>query len=203
MLLEYASHRQLFHEGLDMTGGLHLVGVHALRRSSKWFLLLGALSMIAGILAIGYSLVTTIASVVFFGSLLLIVGGVGVAHAFYCKEWGGFFIDLFSGLLYSVVGLMMILHPVEGAIGLTLLIAASLLISGVFKMAVAASTQSHNWVWLFFSGALNLLLGIMIWSQWPVSGLWVIGLFVGLDMLSNGWWLLMLGLTARTLPEAG
>ena len=72
---------------------------------------------------------------------------------------------------------------------------------GIFRILVAVTIRFQNWVWLLLHGVVNVLLGIAIWRQWPLSGLWVIGLFVGIDMLLNGWSLVMLGLAAKKLPE--
>jgi uncharacterized membrane protein HdeD (DUF308 family) len=80
------------------------------------------------------------------------------------------------------------------------MIALFLIIGGVFRMVVAFAVQFHNRPWLFLHGAIDVLLGILIWRQWPLSGLWVIGLFVGIDMIFNGWSLIMLGLAAKRLP---
>ena len=124
-------------------------------------------------------------------------------HAFSCAKWSGFFIDLLTGILYVVVGFMMIANPGESAAALTLLIAMFLMFGGIFRIVVAISTRYQHWGWLLLHGVVSLLLGISIWRQWPLSGLWVIGLFVGIDMLLNGWSLVMLGLAAHKLPAPG
>ena len=92
---------------------------------------------------------------------------------------------------------MFLRHPDKAALTLTLLLAAFLMAGGVIRIAAAVSLQFPNWGWQVVSGALNLLLGILIWAQWPVSGLWVIGLFVGIEMIFNGWTWVMLALTLR------
>jgi len=131
------------------------------------------------------------------------VGGVvEAAHACSCKGWGGFFVDLLTGILYVVVGFMVVANPGVTALALTLLIAMFLVFGGIFRIAVAVVVRFQNWIWLLLHGVVNLLLGIAIWRQWPLSGLWVIGLFVGIDMLLNGWSLIMLGLAAKSLPTA-
>ena len=129
------------------------------------------------------------------------MGGVlQAAHACSCKGWGGFFIDLLTGILYVVVGFMVVANPGTTAVALTLLIAMFLTFGGIFRIMVALVVRFQNWIWLLLHGVVNLLLGIAIWRQWPLSGLWVIGLFVGIDMLFNGWSLVMLGLAAKNLP---
>ena len=77
-----------------------------------------------------------------------------------------------------------------------------LIIGGIFRVVVAISVRFPNSAWMLFHGAVNLLLGVSILQDWPLSGLWVIGLFVGIDMIFNGWSLVMLGFAARRLPNA-
>jgi uncharacterized membrane protein HdeD (DUF308 family) len=143
----------------------------------------------------------TIASVFFFGWLLIIGGVMEVIHAFWHKRWAGFFLDLLTGILYIVAGWMMVTNPAESALLLTLVIAMFLVFEGVFRIVAALAARYPHWGWVMFNGVISLILGIMIWRQWPYSGLWVIGLFVGIEMLLNGWSLVMLSLTGRKLPD--
>jgi uncharacterized membrane protein HdeD (DUF308 family) len=178
------------------------LGMDELRQSAGWFIGLGVLLVVLGMAALAYTAVTTIISVVLFGWLLLMVGALQAAHAMWRSRWGGFFIELCSGVLYAVVGLMIVAAPQQAAEGLTLLIAVLLIVGGIFRLAIAVSGNYHHWGWLFLSGLINLLLGVMIWRQWPLSGLWVIGVFVGIDMIFNGWTMIMLGTMARKLTDA-
>ena len=184
-----------------MEQAIQLTGEGELKRSWGWFLALGIALIVLGTIAIGSTLVMTIASVFFFGWLLIIGGVMEVIHAFWHKRWAGFFLDLLTGVLYVVVGWMAVTNPKESALLLTLVIAMFLLFEGVFRIVTALAARYPHWGWVMFNGVISLLLGIMIWRQWPYSGLWVIGLFVGIEMLLNGWSLVMLSLTGRKLPE--
>ena len=124
-----------------------------------------------------------------------------VVHAFWHKRWAGFFLDLLTGILYSVAGWMMITNSQESALLLTLLIAMFLVFEGVLRIVAALAVRDPHWGWVLLDGGVSLLLRILIWRRWPVSALWVIGFFVGIEMLLNGWSLVMLSLTGRTLPE--
>jgi uncharacterized membrane protein HdeD (DUF308 family) len=169
----------------------------ALKRSWGWFLTLGILQIILGTVAIGWSVFATVVTVVFLGWLLLIGGFVSAAHAFWRKRWQGFFLDLATGILYLVAGCIMIGEPAAAAVALTLLIAMFLLMGGIFRIVVALSGHLDHWGWVMLNGLITAALGIMIWRQWPLSGLWVIGLFVGIEMIFYGWSLVMLGLMAK------
>ena len=107
---------------------------------------------------------------------------------------------LLMGVLYIVVGLLFLNRPVSALEALTLLLACSLMVSGVFRIVGSLLDRFPHWGWIFFGGVLNLVLGLMIWQQWPVSGFWVIGLFVGIDMIFNGWTWIMLALRLKQLP---
>ena len=178
---------------------LHLVGVDQLRRRWGWFVGLGIVLVVLGTIAIGSSVIFTLASMVFLGWLMIIGGVLQTAHAFSCKERAGFFIDLLSGLLYSVAGFLIVVNPAATAMGLTLMIAILLIFGGIFRIVAAIAVRFHNGIWLVLHGLVNLLLGTCILQEWPVSGLWVIGLFIGIDMLFSGWSLIMLGFAAKNL----
>ena len=180
---------------------LNEVGLEQVSRRWGWYLALGILLVVLGTFAIGRSCLLTVVSVGVFGWLMIFAGVAEVVHSFWNgRGWGGFFIDLLSGLLYVVVGFMIVGNPASTAVALTLLIAMFLIFDGVFRIATALSVRNPNWGWVLFNGVVSLLLGIMIWRQWPLAGLWVIGLFIGIQMIFNGWSLVMLALAAKNLP---
>ena len=183
-----------------MEQAIQLTGSDELRRHWGWYLALGIVLIVLGTIAIGSTFVMTIASVFFFGWLLIIGGVMAVIHAFWHKRWSGFFLDLLTGILYVVAGWMMVTNTKESALLLTLIIAMFLVFEGVFRIVAALAARYPHWGWVMFNGIISLVLGVMIWRQWPYSGLWVIGLFVGIEMLLNGWSLVMLSLTGRRLP---
>ena len=177
-------------------------GIDEVRKHSTWFLVIGIALVILGMIAIGYAVEMTIVSVVFLGWLLIIGGIFEVIHGFSRRQWSGFFINLLGGVLYAVAGVVMIANPALAAVSLTLLIAIILIVAGVFRLIVAFSRPLHHRGWLILNGVISIVLGIMIWRSWPVSGLWVIGMFVGIDMIFDGWTEIMLALSARNLPAS-
>jgi uncharacterized membrane protein HdeD (DUF308 family) len=145
----------------------------------------------------------TIVSVMFLGWLLLFAGLFEIVHGFARRAWGGFFINLMGGLLYGVTGFLMVSHPGIAAITLTFMIAMLLIVAGTFRIFVAFSTPIHHRTWLILNGVISLFLGFCIMSSWPVSGSWVIGLFIGIDMIFDGWTEVMLALSSGgTSPES-
>ena len=184
-----------------MEQAIQLTGSDELRRYWGWYLALGIVLIVLGTIAIGSTFVMTIASVLFFGWLLIIGGVMEAVHAFWHKRWAGFFLDLLTGILYIFAGWMMVTNPAESALLLTLIIAMFLVFEGVFRIVAAIAARYPHWGWVLFNGVISLILGISIWQRWPYSGLWVIGLFVGSALLLNGWSLVMLGLPSHKLPE--
>jgi uncharacterized membrane protein HdeD (DUF308 family) len=181
--------------------GWHLIGAEEVRRTWGWFLALGIVLVLLGMMALGWSVLTTLVSVVIFGWFLLLGGVLSVVHAFLRRRWGGFFLELFAGILYAVFGLMVVSNPAVSAVALTLLIAVFLMIGGLFRIFTALTVRFHHWIWVLLNGVISLLLGLMIWSQWPVAGLWVIGLFIGIDLIFYGWSLIMLAMAVRSIPS--
>ncbi len=174
----------------------------AIRGQWAWLLALGIVLVVVGTIAIGMPLLTTLATALTIGVLLLLGGVAQLVGAFWTRDWSGFFLMLLMGVLYIVLGLLFVRQPIQAAEALTLLLACTLMVSGVFRIAGSLMHQFSQWGWIFFGGVLNVALGVMIWLQWPFSGFWVIGLFVGIDMLFSGWTWIMLALRLKNLPGA-
>ena len=179
-----------------------LGALEELHRHWALFLSVGVALMALGIVATLTAGLSTIVAVDFFGWILVIAGAGVTLHAFWAKRWSGFFLQLFSGLLYLVAGWMLATHGELSAIALTLVIAISFVVQGAFRIGAALSTRIDGWDGLLVSGIITLLLGLMIWNEWPLSGVWVIGLFVGIDMFFYGGWFVSLALAVRTLGRA-
>jgi len=175
-------------------------GIEEVRKRWLWFFAVGLLLILLGTIAIGSSVLMTLATMELIGWLLIGTGLFQIIHAFSTRGWNGFFVDLLSGILSTVVGALIAASPAATAVTLTLLIAMFLIFGGVSRIVVAISFRFPNWIWLLVHGLINLWLGVAIWQEWPFSGLWVIGLFVGIDMIFNGWSLVMLALAAKSLP---
>jgi uncharacterized membrane protein HdeD (DUF308 family) len=94
----------------------------------------------------------------------------------------------------------MVANPAAGALSLTLLLAAFFMVGGILRIVAAVSFRFPGRGWAVFGGLVTLVLGAMIWSEWPTSSIWVIGTFVGIDLIFDGWSLVMTGMAARQLP---
>ena len=176
-------------------------GLQEYRRNWGWLLASGIISILLGVIAVVDSVAATIASMFIFGWFLLIVGIVEAVQTFRHRRSGHVLLHVLNAVLSFVVGLMLLRHPVAGALVLTLLLAAYFTVSGIFRIATAVSLRIPHWGWGVVSGVITLLLGIMVWAQWPVSGLWIIGLFIGIHLIFSGWAQVMLASALRRLPS--
>jgi uncharacterized membrane protein HdeD (DUF308 family) len=181
---------------------LPLAAIQELHRHWVFFFALGVALMALGIVATLTAGLSTIVAVDFFGWILVIAGAGVTIHAFWAKRWSGFFLQLLSGLLYLVAGWTLATRPELSAIALALVIAISFVVQGAFRIGAALSTRIDGWGSLLASGIITLLLGLMIWNEWPLSGVWVIGVFIGIDMFFYGGWLVSLALSVRKLAKA-
>ncbi len=183
-------------------GRLGVGELEGLRESSVLLIGMGIALMILGTVAIGSSFIATYATVLVFGMLLLLGAILQVFTAFWGRRWRGFFLHLLAGVVYFIAGVFMIENPIAAAVGLTLLVAACLLVGGILRIVLSVAERFDGWRWMLLNGLISLLLGVSIWRQWPLSGQWVIGLFVGIEILFSGLSWLMLGLAVRSTPRA-
>jgi uncharacterized membrane protein HdeD (DUF308 family) len=163
-----------------------------------WFIALGAALIVLGVIAAGSSVTTTFVSMLFLSAVLLIGGVVRFVSAFSAREWTGSLLLALSGALYVVAGVLTYRHPVTAALALTLLFAALFLGVGLFRMIASLWYRFPSWGWVTLSGAISFILGLMLWNAWPASGLWFIGLCIGIDLIVEGVGWLMLSHGADT-----
>ena len=179
---------------LGRAGGFNL---DDFQKNRGWFLALGILLLIVGTLAIIYDVTATLISVFFFGWLLIFVGAFEALQSFWQPKWSGLFLQLTVGILAVVVGFHFLTSPAAGALVLTFLMAVYFMVIGILRAVTALTMRFPSWGWVLFSGIVTFILGVLIKQQWPVSGLWIIGLFIGIDMIFRGWSYVMLFLAAR------
>ncbi len=171
-------------------------------REIRVFLMgMGIALIVLGTAAIGSSFIATLATMLVFGILMLLGAIFQVVTALWGRSWRGFFLHLLMGVLYLIAGVFLIERPEEAALGLTLVVAVCLLVGGILRVLVSAVERFDGWGWEFLNGIVSVILGTAIWRQWPLSGEWVIGLFVGIEMLFSGVSWLMLGLALRSVQK--
>jgi uncharacterized membrane protein HdeD (DUF308 family) len=171
--------------------------LHELQQNRGWLIAFGIIAIVAGLAAITYSVLATLVSVIFLAWLLIFAGVLEVVYAIRHRERGHLILYLLEGILAIVVGALLLQSPARGAVVLTLLLAAYFVLAGIFRIVGALALRLPHWGWVLASGIISLALGIVVWGGWPTTGLWVIGLFIGINMIFSGFARLMLGLALR------
>ena len=178
--------------------------VQPLRAKWGWIVALGVVYLIAGFVTLGSVLSATVVSVFLVGIMMIIAGVAEVINAFEVRGWGKFVLWLLLGALYIIAGLVTFRNPLLAAAVLTLILGVALVASGIMRIILAFSVQREApWIWVLLSGAITLLLGALILARWPISSLYILGLFLGIDLIfaGIGWLGLGLGLRQRS-PSA-
>jgi uncharacterized membrane protein HdeD (DUF308 family) len=175
--------------------------LHPLRNQWWCFLLLGIALLALGIFCIIDPLVPTLASVIVLGFVLMAAGITQIVSAFWAGKWSGMLIHILIGVLYIVVGYMIIDAPVINMVLITKFIAIFLIVSGAFRIISALVVRFQDWGWALLNGGVTLLLGVIINRQLPEAALWVIGLFIGIEMVFNGWAWVMLAFGLRAVAK--
>jgi uncharacterized membrane protein HdeD (DUF308 family) len=185
-----------------MMGNIQAIEVqipHEVVQYWRWFLVFGIGLLALGIAAVVRSVLATVATMLFFGWLLVLASGIEIAQAVLVGNWAGFFHHLLAAILFGVVGLILVTRPVISAEALTILMALFFLIGGLFQLIASIAVAQPGWGWQAADGIITFMLGALVLAQWPVSGLWVIGLFVGIDLIFYGCAWIALALSLRTM----
>ena len=168
-----------------------------------WFLALGIVLILAGLAAIAFPLLGTIAVKIMLGWLFLIGGVVMIVHAFQAPGWGGFLWEVLVGLLYVVAGAYLAFFPLTGLLTLAILLAVLFIAEGVFEVIQAFRVRPHEgWGFLLLSGIAALAVGVLITLSLPSSAEWALGLLAGINLLFSGWSYVFLALAGRRAHEA-
>ena len=169
-----------------------------LKKHWAWMLSLGIVMVILGVIGLGMTVLFNEIVVMYFGFLLLFGSGVQLMQAFRAEAWKGRVWHVLIALVYIVGGIIAITEPVIAGMTLALLIAWTLIVIGVLRLVMALQMRgAAGWLWTLLGGVLSVVLGVMIINEWPQSGLWVIGLFVAIEILFAGWSQIMIALAAK------
>lgn len=183
-----------------MSAKINGLGTAAANISTKWgwFVALGIALIALGVVAWLDVAAVTIAGTIFIGACLVVGGGLQIIHAFMTKGWRGFLLSLFCGVLYLVGGLLIMNEPVQGALLLTLLVVAALVVSGVVRIVLALRQRDMpGWGLILLSGIVSLVVGYLLYASLPWSGLWVVGTLIAVELLVQGASWLYFGLALR------
>ena len=149
-------------------------------------ILLGVVLIAGGLFVLGDVALATLVSTLLVGLTAIVVGAFEIIHAFWSRGWGGFLWQVLLGILYIIFGSMVINQPVSGALVLTLLLGFVFMASGMVRIVVAMTNWPEAGWLMLISGLFGMVAGFIILSGWPASSLWVLGLLLGIDLISHG-----------------
>lgn len=169
-----------------------------LNRSWRFLLGLGILFVIFGCIGLGMVVGITIVSILFIGVLFIIAGFAQVVDVFKSKGWKGLVWHALVAFLYIIGGGLIIYDPILASTIITALIAWVLIVIGITRVILAITLrESTGWGFLLVAGLAAIILGVLILMQWPFSALWVIGLFISIELIMNGWSYIFLAFAMR------
>jgi uncharacterized membrane protein HdeD (DUF308 family) len=172
--------------------------IEMVRHASTWSIVWGVLLVIFGILAVGSPVLAAVAVNVVIAWLIILAGVVHLILAFHAHRAGSLIWKLLVGIAYLCFGAYLIMHPVLGVASLTLVLASLFLIEGILDIVLFFNMRSmRGSSWVLADGIITLLLGLMIYLQWPSSSGWAIGTLVGVSMIISGVTRVMLSLAVR------
>ena len=154
-----------------------------------WAIALGIFAIVLGVISLIAPLIAGIVFTVSLGFIFLLYGIFHMIYAFSTRKVGAgwFVLQVFLGILYLIAGSVILKSPWEGLNILTLIVGILIFIDGVIQVINAFDMKPlYGWGWGVFSGILGIILGILIWSDWPVSSIWTIGILVGVNLITNG-----------------
>lgn len=172
----------------------------AVRLHWQLFLIQGVVMIVLGVLAVIWPQISTIAVDVYAGWMFLLSGVVGLITMFFAPTAGAFLWSLLTAALALFVGVLLLWHPIEGAVSLTLVLIAFFIVEGIFQIAASLGYRDafpESWGWMLASGIADLVLAGLIVAGWPGSAAWALGLIVGVNLISSGVAVTMVAVTAR------
>lgn len=147
---------------------------------------LGLALIVAGLIALGDVALATIISAKFIAVVAIAGGAIEIAHAFWTKGWGGFVWQIVLGVVYVCFGVALWSQPVAGALFITYVLGLLLLFSGLIRTYLGyRHWRDTGWIMLL-SGIFGIFAGLVVLTGFPMTGLWVLGLLLGIDLMCHG-----------------
>ena len=163
-----------------------------------WLFGMGIFFIILGVIGLGRLIALSSAGALFFGVLIVIGGAAQFIEALKCKGWKGVAYHVLIAVLYMVGGVFLIWNPLAAKLLLTWVLAAVLICVGIVRMFIAIQMRATgSWFVPLLGGIISIILGGLILVKWPLSGLFVIGLFISVELITSGWSYIFIALAAR------
>ena len=186
---------------MTTTADFFATGLEQVRKSWSWFLVLGILLIVLGVLCVGRAQTATTFSILVLGWILAISGVLWLVNAFRAFSWHGFFPYLLNAIIRGATGYLLLRHPDAGAAGVTMLLASLFIVGGLFRGVAAAVIQFPRWGWTVFSGVVSFVLGATLLASWPSASNYFIGIVIGIDLIVDGASLVGFATAIHSLPN--
>ena len=152
-----------------------------------WLWIAGIASILLGALAIIFPFAATLAVELVIGAILAVSGIVELIRTVAMRRNGSLIWNALFGLAALAAGVILLVWPLEGMLTLTIVVGVFFLLGGAFKLVAGFGLRPFpGWGWIGFSGALSVLLGLLLLFGLPGTALWAIGLLVGIDLIFLG-----------------
>jgi uncharacterized membrane protein HdeD (DUF308 family) len=172
--------------------------IGGVRKASGWSMVWGILMFICGILAICLPLASSIGIVIVLAWLILFAGIAHLFFAFQSHSIGAVLWQVLLAIVYGIAGVYMLMNPLLGVLSLTLVLAVFFLFEGILEIVLYFRIRRVPFAgWVLFDGIITLILGVLIWMQWPSSAVWTIGTLVGISLIFSGISRFMLSFAVR------
>lgn len=178
-----------------------VVDLEELPRKWGWLLALGILMLVTGSIGLLQSVTMTLVTVLFFGAIIMVNGTFALVQTIMDREekWRGKMVHVLLAVLYIAAGALILVNPVAASAALTLLLGGIFLGMGIIRIVYGFRLRKLGWKWIMpvVIGAVDILFAIILGISWPISGLWVIGIIVSIELLMYGWMLTFTALAVR------
>ena len=157
------------------------------KRHSFWYILQSVLMILAGIMALVFPIISSVAIVIFLGWLLIFSGILQAFSLLDARHVPHFWLQLVSVVLSVLVGILFLRNPGAGLLTLTLLLIVFFMVEGISKIIFSLTIRPFpNWGWVFASGVIGILLAFYLWANTPVTAIWLLGVLLGIGLISEG-----------------
>ncbi len=172
-------------------------------KNRKKLMAFGVITLILGVVGTFMSTVVTMSSIFVIGLFVILGGLIFLVEAFSAPKYDGKVFSIIIALFYVFAGITMVVDPLGSAVWFTMFIAIFLIVIGVMRMLTGIQMKNEvgSWGWIVFSGVINVVLGVLIMSEWPISGLWVIGLFISIELIMQGINAIVLSQTVKVVQK--
>ena len=188
-----------------ITAEVVVVDLEELPRKWGWLLALGILMLVTGSIGLVQSVAMTLVTVLFFGAIITVNGTFALVQTIMDREekWRGKMVHVLLAVLYIAAGAIILVNPVAASAALTLLLGGIFLAMGITRILYGLRLRKLGWKWVMpvVIGAVDVLFAIILGISWPISGLWVIGIMVSIELLMYGWMLTFTALAVRKLAK--